>query len=100
MSKAKTDAKKQKLPEMFRPLLWSFRWRDIDIEENKEDIILNAVNDGTLDHWRWLLKTYGKEEIKRVLNGRLITEFHPESLRLAQLIFGTFSPHHARERSY
>lgn len=79
---------KNTLPEMFRPLLWSLRWEEIDVEEDKEDIILAAVNEGRLDHWRWLIQAYGKEEIKRVLERRLVTEIHPESLNLAKLIFG------------
>jgi hypothetical protein len=97
MNQKKTFSnKEQGLPEMFRPLLWSFRWTDIDVEKDKEDIILNAVNEGTLDHWRWLMGAYRKDEIKKILGRRLITEFHPESLRLAQVIFGKFSPRYAR----
>lgn len=83
--KEKKNSKKP--PKIFRPLLWSLRWKDIDVEEDKEDIIVNAVNEGTLTHWRWLVKTYGKKQIREVLKKRLVTEFHPESLRLAQVLF-------------
>jgi hypothetical protein len=76
-----------KPPAIFKPLLWSLRWDTLDIQEDKDDIIVNAVNEGTLAHWRWLIETYGKDTIRRVLARRLASEFHPESLNLAKIIF-------------
>lgn len=84
------------LPDMFRPLLWSFKWEDMDPIEDKEDIVVNTVNDGTLEHWRWLIDTYGKKEVKRVLEGRLASEIYPESRNLARVIFGIGHLRHAR----
>lgn len=81
---------------MFRPLLWWARWEDIDVEEDKEDIIMSAVNEGTLNHWRWLIHTYGKEAIRKILEKRLMSEFHPESRNLAKLIFSVANFRHAR----
>lgn len=75
------------LPELFRPLLWSLKWEDVDINKDKNDIILGAVNEGTLAHWRWIIKTYGKETIRQVLSKRMATEFHPESRNLAKVVF-------------
>jgi len=86
--KMKVSQARKKLPNSFKPLLWSFKWDAIDIEEDKEDIIVNVINEGTLDHWRWVIKIYGKDEIKRVLMSRLSSEFHPESRNLAEVIFG------------
>ena len=85
-----------KIPESFRPLLWSLRWDDIDIWEDREDIIINTINDGTWDQWRWLTRIYGKTEIARVISKRLVTEFHPESRRLAELVFNALITRHAR----
>jgi len=82
---------------MFRPFLWWAKWEDIDIKEDKEDIIVSAINEGTLDHWRWLINTYGKETIRKVLEKRLATEFHPESRSLAKLIFSISNFQHARK---
>lgn len=87
---------KKQLPEMFRPLLWWGRWEDVDAEEDKEDIIVSAVNEGTLHHWRWLVNTYGKETIRKILEKRLATEFHPESRNLAKVIFSVSGFRHAR----
>ncbi|MDO8574598.1 MAG: hypothetical protein Q7R86_03135, partial [bacterium] len=59
------------LPASFKPLLWSFRWGDVDVQGNKEEIIINTINEGSLDQWRWIVKTYGRGEIKKVLQNRL-----------------------------
>ncbi|OGF74142.1 hypothetical protein A2Z63_00225 [Candidatus Giovannonibacteria bacterium RIFCSPLOWO2_02_44_8] len=91
---------KRRLPEMFRPLLWSLRWEDIDIDEDKEDIIVNAVNEGTLKHWRWIIKMYGEEKIRGVLKRRLASEFYPESRNLAKVIFSVPQFRHARRSSH
>ena len=87
---------KKKLPAFFKPLLWSFRWEDLNIQDDKEDIIINTVNEGTLRHWRWIIKIYGKNEIRRILTKRLTSEFHPESRNLAKIIFGIPSFRQAR----
>lgn len=81
---------------MFRPLLWSLRWNDIDVEKDKEDIIINVVNEGVLDHWRWLIKIYGREVIREVLLRRPASEFHPESRELARVMFDLPPLRHAR----
>lgn len=85
---------------MFRSLLWSLRWKDVDINEDKEDIIVNAVNEGTLRHWHWIIKMYGEEKIRRVLKRRLASEFHPESRNLAKVVFSVPQFRHARRSSY
>lgn len=79
--------KTKKPPAIFRPLLWSLNWNKIDIEEDKEDIIVNTINEGSLKHWRWIVSAYGVSEIRKVLKKRLVSEFHPESLRLAKILF-------------
>ncbi len=75
------------LPEMFRPILWSYRFEKIDVDRHKGEIIVNTINYGNLKHWRWIISQYGKQGIKEVLRQRLFTEFNKESRSLAQLIF-------------
>ncbi len=86
----------QKIPRTLRPLLWWLRWRDLDAMEDKEDVILAVINDGTLAEWRWLIGMYGKETVRAVLEKRLETEFHSESRNLAKAIFGLSRFRHAR----
>lgn len=94
--RSKIHKSKDSLPIIFRPLLWWVRWPDVDIKEDKDDIIFSAINEGTLEHWLWIINTYGKDEIRRVLERRLDSEFHPESKNLAQIIFSLRQFRHAR----
>ncbi len=95
-----SESLSQKLPSSFKPLLWWLRWDDLDVEEDKEDIIVNAINEGTLSHWRWIINFYGKKTIRKVLGRRLETEFHPESRNLAKVVFSLSHLRHARDRSH
>ena len=74
-------------PKMFKPLLWGLKWNSLNIWENKEEIILAALNYGKLKHISWIIKTYGKDEIRKVLARRLETEIYPESRNLARVLF-------------
>lgn len=87
---------KDAIPDSFRPLLWSLRWETLDAWEDRADIIIAAFNEGRLEHIRWIIQTYGKEEIRNVLSHRLDTEFHKESRNLAQIIIPGLDFRHAR----
>jgi len=90
----------QKPPVFFKPLLWWLRWSNLDVNEDKEDIIVNTINEGTLSHWRWIIEAYGKSTIRKVLEKRLETEFHPESRNLAKTVFSLSHFQHARNSSH
>lgn len=81
------ETKSAALPDMFRPLFWSYRFEDLDPEAHKSEIIVQTINYGTLNHWRWIIEHYGKAVIRGVLEHRLETEFTLESRRLAQVLF-------------
>jgi len=91
---------KERPPEIFRPILWSLRWEDIDMHEDKDDIIVNTINEGNLVHWRWIIKVYGKENVKQVLLRHLQSEFHPESRALAQVVFSFPRFSHAQRSAH
>jgi hypothetical protein len=76
------------LPETFRPLLWSYDFARIDPLKHKKTIIVQALNYGTLAHWRWLVTSYGREGVRDVLKHIPVSEIKPRSLRLASLVFG------------
>ena len=76
------------LPETFRPLLWSYDFDHIEPVKHQKTIIVQAVNYGTLSHWRWLQQRYGRDAIRRVLSTVPATEIRPRARRLAALIFG------------
>ena len=45
--------KGKKLPEIFRSLMWSYKFLDINTENDKRGIIVNSINYGDLNHWQW-----------------------------------------------
>lgn len=86
------------LPLTFKPILWGLKWSAIDIQKDKQDIIVNTINEGNMRQWRWITDTYGKSIIKSVLEKRITTEFHPESRNLARVLFGVKNFQHTYAR--
>lgn len=84
----KTISKKF-LPESFRPLLWSYDFKNVNPDENKKLIIINAINYGNLSHWKWLARYYGKGAVKEILEKSLASEIRPQARKLASIIFLT-----------
>jgi hypothetical protein len=78
---------KAKLPENFRPFFWSYRFEDLDPQDNKKTVIVQLVNYGTLAHWQWLVREYGIPEIRQVLQSIPATEINPRTRALATLLF-------------
>lgn len=75
------------LPEMFRPLLWSYVFKTIEPDEHYKEIIINAINYGDLKHWRWLINYYGWDRLREVITTVPVTEFRPRVVRLISLLF-------------
>ena len=88
------------IPENIKPLVWYVNSRSLDVNKDKNDIILNVVNEGTMEQWRWLANTYGKDEIKSILQQRLATELHPESRNLAEILFDVKQYHAPRSANH
>lgn len=84
-----------KLPEFFKPILWSYDFPTIDSEKNKKVIIVNTINYGDLEHWHWLMQYYGKEAVRDVLEQIPSSEMRPRALRLATAIFSIKNFNHA-----
>lgn len=77
------------LPDTFRSLLWSYDFNEIDPVRHKKTIIVQTLNYGTLDQWRWLIKSYGREGVREVLAQISASELKPRALGLAALVFRT-----------
>lgn len=90
------DIKNGKIPESFRPLLWWVKWDALNAWENRRDIILAAMTNGRIEHVRWIIYTYGRDEIRRVLSDCLVTEIHSGARNLARVLFGVADFKHAR----
>lgn len=79
--------KKKKLPLFFKPVLWSYDFNSLDVEEDKKEIIVNAINYGDLKHWRWIIKEYSKEDVRKILTTIPFTEIRPRVAPLVSIIF-------------
>ena len=77
-----------RLPEIFRPILWSYDFDRIDPAKHQKTIIVQAINYGTLAHWRWLRETYGRDGVRRALSVIPATAIRSRARRLASLMFG------------
>ena len=77
-----------RLPESFRPLLWSYDFDRLNPQKNRKTIILQAINYGTLTHWLWLNRVYGFDSVRKVLTTVPATENKPRTRQLAALVFG------------
>ena len=86
----------KEIPQSFRPLLWGLKWDELNIQDDKDDIIVGVINGGRIIDWRWLSSVYSNDVIKRVLEKRLAGELYPESRNLARIFFGANSFRHAR----
>jgi len=71
----------------FRPILWSYDFSLMDPKRQSKTIIINAINYGNLNHWKWIIEYYGRAEIKNVLQEIPATEIKPRTQKLAGLIF-------------
>lgn len=79
--------KNKKLPLFFKPILWSYNFSSIDTEQDKKVIIVNTINYGDLKHWRWIVKNYGKKNVKKILTEIPFTEIRPRVAPLVSVIF-------------
>lgn len=61
--------KKTQLPEYFRAYFWDVEFEKLGIRRSAHLIIKRVLDRGSLSDIRWLLRTYGKEEIKKVVMG-------------------------------
>lgn len=88
------------LPEIFRPLFWSYSFSDIDINTDKKTIIIQTINYGDLRHWAWLIKCYGLPAVKDTLTSIPASEIKPRTRALASLLFSINDFNHAQRSAY
>ncbi len=94
-NKKQSKIKKSKLPEFLRPYLWSYKFSSLDPLKHKKIIILQLLNYGHLREWRWLKKTYGEKEIKKIIKETPLSEFNFRTLELILLLFKAKKPKYA-----
>ncbi|MDD4989969.1 MAG: hypothetical protein PHW31_01520 [Candidatus Pacebacteria bacterium] len=93
---SKTTAKKHKMPEDFKWLMWGYNFKKMDPDKNYERIIVNTLNYGDWRQWRWLAGYYGKKRLKSIIQEIPESEFRNyRALRLISLILGIKKMHYA-----
>ncbi len=60
---------KTQLPKSFKTYFWDVKFEELEIRTHAHLIIKRVLDRGNLSDIRWLLKTYGKDEIKKVVMG-------------------------------
>ena len=78
---------KAKLPQYFKPILWEYDFSAMNLEESKKLLISKAINYGDLRHWRWIVKQYGAEDVRRTLMSLATTSIRPPARALAEIVF-------------
>lgn len=76
-----------KLPETFRPILWSYDFEKCDPEKMKNTIIANTIAYGDLEHWRFIKSFYGVTEVQKALNKVPASDVRPSVIKLANMMF-------------
>lgn len=77
----------EKLPEMFRNLLWWCKFDKCDAKKSKQLVISQTLNYGSPEHWNWIKLFYGDSEIRKILFKIPATEIRNSSRRKAEKIF-------------
>lgn len=78
--------KRNKIPQTFQGILWSYDFSKIDPEADKKIIIINAINYGDWEHWRWIFNYYGIAEVKKVIENTPVSEFRQRAFKLIRLL--------------
>lgn len=60
---------KKCLPQFLRSYFWDVAFEKLEIKRSAHLIIKRVLDRGNLSDIRWLIKTYGKDEIKKVVMG-------------------------------
>lgn len=79
--------KKQKLPEFFEKLFWGYEFPGIDPEKNETEIVVQTINYGDWEHWRWITNYYGKRRLKKIIKNIPASAFRKSVLELAKTLF-------------
>lgn len=78
---------KRNLPQFFESLFWYCDFLELDLQKNKEEIMIQTINYGNWKHWQWLFKYYGLVESKKIIQDIPVTTLRKRALRLIFLIF-------------
>lgn len=65
-----------KIPKNLQGILWSRNINNLDLQEDKNYIVHQILAYGVWEHYLWLFKTYGRDEVKRVFATYPSKDYH------------------------
>ena len=95
-----TKTKNSKLPIFFKPLFWSYKFSSVNPQQNQRTVVVNTINYGGWEHWKWIVKFYGKARLKKFIEETPRTEFRPPALKLISLLLGIKKMKYASRSDY
>lgn len=91
---------KQRIPLFFKSLFWSYDFSRLDTEKDKRLIIINTINYGGWRHWLWIIKNYGRSQIREIIENVSLTEFRPGALKLISTLLSVNMLKYASRSAY
>lgn len=77
------------IPDFVKPCLWSYDLSKMDLDEDKQSIIFSVLNNGSEKACRWLISTYPRDTIKKIIEDSISSSWDRKSLKLWSIIFET-----------
>jgi hypothetical protein len=75
------------IPNSFKPYLWSYDLKNLDLEKNKKLIILNILNLGSKKSVDDLFEIYGRENVHKLFTEIPAGNFNKKSYNFWQKVF-------------
>ena len=83
---------KTRLPQIFKPYLWSYDFKRLDKKHDQKLIITQVLNFGTKEATDKLFSIYTKEEIIEILKHPLPGMWNKKSLNYWSFVFNVRPP--------
>ena len=77
---------KNEIMKVFKPFLWSYDVKKMDLIKDKERIITNVLNWGTQESTKLLFKVYDLRSIKHAVSRPMPGEWNKKSLNFWSLM--------------
>lgn len=81
------NTKIDSLPTNFKPYFWSFDFEKLDIQKNKQTIILQILSYGNIKEWSQVFQIYGANQVEEVFKNSKIDNWNKKSYNFWKMKF-------------
>ena len=74
-------------PQMLQPFLWSYDLSRMDVKRDKQVIIKQVLDYGTVEATNWLRRTYSEDDIRNAIRASIRGDWGKKSLALWNLVY-------------